>query len=336
MRLYKLIYELATLFFISLIKVLLQSFLIILLNCLAACLAPILAVAVFHSGKLSFFQFLNFKVTKTKGKLTIRKEKFCFVPVLWIAYTQEYLVNRRLRILTQTLNVFLSLTGYIVFCLLVYHVADRDFFESNLMCAIIFTAYSLYAFFHFIFSETGNSPKMELFKKNRHLQALITGGTPPSRLGDELSEEIELSSKPSLNEYDYILYQYFYSLEKGDTERVRQRIRKIENALPPKAKRSFGCIYNELIFYYSWLEKDPEQAEHYKRNSPFLLENDIDLNGRRVYAYYLYGRGADTNKIRCVIEEGLSVADEFPLPGNIPLETNLLLRLRDRLDGQGY
>lgn len=88
---------------------------------------------------------------------------------------------------------------------------------------------------------------------------------------------------------------------------------------------------NELIFYYSYLEKDLNKAERYKNQAPSMIENDMDLNGRRVYAYYLYGKEADTDKILEVIAEGLAVAQEYPMPGNIPMETKLQQYLRDLL-----
>ena len=50
-----------------------------------------------------------------------------------------------------------------------------------------------------------------------------------------------------------------------------------------------------------------------------------------MYAYYLYGKEADTDKILEVIAEGLAVAQEYPMPGNIPMETKLLQYLRDLL-----
>lgn len=235
--------------------------------------------------------------------------------------------------MTQTLSIFLSTISYILLSLLMYHVTDRDFFQSYMCYTLAFAAYSLYKSCYLIISEMRNSPRLALLRKINYLLALSMKGTPLSQLGDQLSEEIDFSPKPTFNEYQYIMYQYFYALEKGDTERIRQLIYKMEKALPPKAVRPLGGVYNELIFYYSWLEKDPEKAERYKKKAPFSLENDMDLNGRRIYAYYLYGRGADPYKIRNVIEEGLSVADEFPMTGNISMETNLLLHLRDRLNG---
>lgn len=233
MTLYKLTYELTTLFIVTFIKTLPLCYLFTLWNSVIASVAHTLATTAFHSAKLTSFQFLNFKISRIKGKLTSHKNKFCFFPMLWISYTPEYLTHRRLRIMTQTLSISFSMMSYTLFCLLVYHVADRDFFRLYMWCTIFFAAYSLYKFFYLTISEIRNSPQMELLRKINYLLSLSMKGTPLSQLGDQLSEEINFSSKPTFNEYQYILYQYFYSPEKGDTERIRQLIYKMEKALPP-------------------------------------------------------------------------------------------------------
>ena len=96
----------------------------------------------------------------------------------------------------------------------------------------------------------------------------------------------------------------------GDEERVSQLIHKMEEALPQNVPDFLGGIYGELIFYYSYLEKDLSKVERYKNQAPSMIENNMDLNGRRVYAYYLYGKEAVTDKILEVIVEGLAVAQE--------------------------
>ena len=156
-------------------------------------------------------------------------------------------------------------------------------------------------------------------------------GTHPAQLGDWLAEEVELSGAGLAEKNRYIQFQYFSALEKGDEERVSQLIHKMEEALPQNVPAFLGGICGELIFYYSYLEKDLSKAERYKNQAPSMIENDMDLNGRRVYAYYLYGKEADTDKILEVIAEGLAVAQEYPMPGNIPMETKLLQYLRDLL-----
>lgn len=69
-----------------------------------------------------------------------------------------------------------------------------------------------------------------------------------------------------------------------------------------------------LSGYNSYLEKDLSKVERYKNQAPSMIENNMDLNGRRVYAYYLYGKEADTDKILEVIVEGLAVAQEYQCP----------------------
>lgn len=297
-----------------------------------ASLVHMLAAKIFHSAKLISVQYLIFRIRRVKGALILVRDKFCFLPIFWMSYSPEYLTQKRLRIKTWTLCVFFRLFSYTLLCWLMYRAADADLFWWYRLCTIFYVSYSLYEFYFIILCETRNLPPMELLRKMNRLQALLMQGTPLSRLGDQLSEEIEFSSKPTSIQYQYTLCQYFYALDKGDKERVRELVYKMERVLPPNPAKSLGSVYNELIFYYSWLEKDPERAEHYKRKAPLRLESDMDLNGRRVYAYYLYGRGADTDKIRNVIDEGLSVADEYLVSGNKSTETNLLLHLREHLE----
>lgn len=282
-----------------------------------------------HSINFSSFRFLNFNIKKRQGKLTLNKDKICIIPHFLIEYTPEAIKNNRRKTVTEALGIF---SGYIccsLFCLLMHHVADTLFFEMYTLTTSICFASNLFIFLKENIFDMGNSPKAVMKRKNKSILAFLKEGTPPSQLEDWLSEEIDFSYEPTFEQYMYIQFQYFCALEKSDKERICQLIYKIEKALPKKMPKSLGFVYNELIFYYSYLEKDLERAENYKKQAPHMIENDTDLNGRRVYAYYLYGKGANAYKILNVIEEGLSVAEEFPLRGNISMETNLLLRLKE-------
>lgn len=324
--------KLTTIFIITFLKNLSLCYLFLVLNSTIASALHMLSAKIFHSAKLISIQFLNFRIRRVKGALTLSRDKFCFFPIFWMSYLPEYVTQRRLRIKTWTLCVSFRLISYALLCLLMYHVADTDLFRWYRLCTIFYVSYSLYEYFCIMFCEMRKLPETDLLGKINQLQALSMKGTPLSRLGDQLSEEIEFSSKPTFVQYQYTLYQYLYALDKGDMERVRHLIYKMEKVLPQNPGKSLGSVYNEIIFYYSWLEKDPERAERYKKKAPLRIESDMDLNGRRVYAYYLYGRGADIDKIRNVIDEGLSVADEYLVSGNKSTETNLLLHLREHLE----
>lgn len=291
-------------------------------------LTAILSGKIFHSTKICSFRFLNFKIEKRHGKLTCNKDRFCFLPVFLISYTPKAMTDKKCMTMTQVLGNFSGCICCGLLCLLMYHVADTKFFQLYTFATILCIVSFLYRLFKSIFSNMRNPSAAMLKRKTAQILALWMGGTPPSQLEEWLSEEIDFSYDPSTEQYTYTLLQYFCALEKADRERIRQLIYKMEKALPEKKINFSTCIFGELIFYYSYLEKDPERVERYKKRLPFMIENDMDLNGRRVYAYYLYGKGADTSEILNVIEDGLSVAKDFTSPGNIPMEIDLLLHLK--------
>lgn len=287
---------------------------------------------IFSVMKFNSFRFLNFKIGESQGKFTLKKDRLCFLPQIKILYTPESMADKRRRTVAMSVGSLCGFICYGLFCLLVYRLtAGTEFFRMFMLGAIIVFAFGLYQFLIVIFSGMGNSIQAVMHRKNEQILAFIMDGAHPAQLGDWLSEEVELSGAGLAEKYRYIQFQYFCALEKGDEERVSQLIYKMEKALPQNVPDSLGGVCSELIFYYSYLEKDPGKAERYKNQAPSMIENDMDLNGRRVYAYYLYGKEADTDKILEVIKEGLAVAQEFPMPGNIPMETKLLQYLRDLL-----
>lgn len=287
---------------------------------------------IFRGMKFHSFRFLNFKIGKSQGELMLSKDRLCFLPQFKILYTPESMADKKRRTAALSVGTLSGFICYGLFCLLVYRLAaDTEFFRMFMLGAIIVFAFGLYQFFIVIFSGIGNSNQAVMQRKNEQILALIMKGTHPAQLGDWLSEEVELYGTGLAEKYRYIQFQYFCALERGDEEQVRQLIYKMEEALPKNVPTFLDGVCSELIFYYSYLEKDPGKAERYKNQAPSMIENDMDLNGRRVYAYYLYGKEADTDKILKVIGEGLAVAQEFPMPGNIPMETKLLHHLRDLL-----
>lgn len=281
----------------------------------------------FHS-----IRFLNFKIGESQGRLTLSKDRVCFLPQFKILHTPESMADKRRRTVALSAGAFSGFTVYGMFCLLVYRLAaGTEFFRMFILGAIIVFAFGLYQFLIMIFSGLGNSTQAVMQRKNEQILSFMMEGTHPAQLGDWLAEEVELSGAGLAEKNKYIQFQYFSALEMGDEERVSQLIHKMEEALPQNVPDFLGGICGELIFYYSYLEKDLSKAERYKNQAPSMIENDMDLNGRRVYAYYLYGKEADTDKILEVIAEGLAVAQEYQMPGNIPMETKLLQYLRDLL-----
>lgn len=57
------------------------------------------------------------------------------------------------------------------------------------------------------------------------------------------------------------------------------------------------AIYYELIFYYSFIEKDKFKAYKYYKEVEKELEQDLDVNSLRIRAYYEYYIQIDEKKL---------------------------------------
>ncbi len=91
-------------------------------------------------------------------------------------------------------------------------------------------------------------------------------------------------------------------------------------------------IYNELIFYYTFVDLHLDKAQHYYELTKKILFKDMDLNGRRVLAAYLYYVVNDSQAARAACDDGLRVADKFPIPAQAQMEIHLIKDLQERIN----
>ena len=91
-----------------------------------------------------------------------------------------------------------------------------------------------------------------------------------------------------------------------------------------------GFVY-EMIYFYSIVQPNLQKAEYYHSRIEEHLGNDMDCNGCRVLAAYLYGTKKGREGALKEIQRGLMVADKFRPQGQAKMEKKLLLKLRDRI-----
>ncbi len=72
----------------------------------------------FHS-----FRFLNFKIGESQGRLTLSKDRVCFLPQFKILHTPESMADKRRRTVTLSAGALSGFTVYGLFCLLVYRLS---------------------------------------------------------------------------------------------------------------------------------------------------------------------------------------------------------------------
>lgn len=293
-------------------------------------------------------RFLDFKLIYKNRKIILSQDEFCWIPRIELLSdskkTEEKKEEQKEKLVKGVL-VFLSAA----LCLAAAAwLADRILSEGRYLGMALFSLcmipiIAVFGYLLQLISYMGNSPMARLRRKNKRIiTAILKRGIRPSAFEDELMEDWELNagSDNALHMYTYL--QYFCALDLGDVERVYHLAHRLGAALPqPKGMilSYFNGICGELVFYYSYVERNPELANYFKSRfvPPYTIEDDMDLNGRRIYAYYLYGNGGEAEEILRVIEEGLAVAGSFSTPGNIPMEVGLLEYLKELVlsDGEG-
>ena len=130
------------------------------------------------------------------------------------------------------------------------------------------------------------------------------------------------------------LLNYYHLLDKGDVYELSKYIDVFKQIVGDEKNvgvHNIGFVY-EIIYYYSIINPNSEQREYYYNLLEATLKNDMDINGRRVYAGYLIGNEYPDELTSAIISQGLS--DECRNNESIPvdMEVDLLQSLQNRLN----
>lgn len=120
------------------------------------------------------------------------------------------------------------------------------------------------------------------------------------------------------------LTMYHKGLDMNDFSLMNSRMSLVENNIQDLEKIQKDSFVYELIFYYSYIIGDKLKAAKLFSEVENSLEKDMDINGRRVLAYYYYSAHLDFEKAKYYAEQGLEVADKYPVKGNAIMEEKLL------------
>lgn len=178
-----------------------------------------------------------------------------------------------------------------------------------------------------IFGILTNSPLAVDLAQQTNLLAALASGKRPSEL------MIEPLDEKRLNTIDSALYvHYFKALDSDDFQSLARYISIFENNLDNSLSFTAVSMNYELIYYYSAIDYNKEQAEkHYTRINTHLVA-DQDINGRRVLAAYEFYINENPKIARQYCLEGLASFNNFPLKGLAEMEKALLTKLLSETD----
>lgn len=151
----------------------------------------------------------------------------------------------------------------------------------------------------------------------------LAGGIRPSKL---IIEDSQLAGEhdPSL-----VLLQYFQAMDQDESARAIDLAKRLIKLLDKVPSVTLPGFYYELITA-GILFNQPTWIETYYPLAEKTLKSDRDLNGERVKAYYSWYTGNETQALQH-IEQAKSVANKFPIRGQIKMELMLIDKLAEKL-----
>ncbi len=152
------------------------------------------------------------------------------------------------------------------------------------------------------------------------------------RPGQIALTDVDMNSKDFI-ERRCILYNYYTLLDSKKYDELPLYIERFEHYIGTQfniASQNVPYAY-EIVYYYSIINYNLERAEHYVALLGELLKNDMDLNGRRVYAGYLLGTNKPKESVMRVLEQ--CKADEHRFNSQVisGMEYELISQLKEKL-----
>ncbi len=289
-----------------------------------------LFVGKFSKMELYRFEGLGVRFENENGKRKITTCKTVFPSCQM--YTEEKKSNKQ-DVLYGVVSLGIAIGISVVVSLATAYVGKENLYAkifsvAMFVCCVLGTISSIIT----IFRMHGKSENARCFRGVREITEQIKQGIRPRDIKLSSDEEIVLGQKVTYISRTYVLLRYYMALDQKDWGQYCKHATNLENSLSVISKTPMtGGIYNELVFFYSFVQKDERKAEYYRRESSEPIEKDKDVNGRRIYAYYLYYVKGDVEQALSVIHEGEQVADNFIMKGNIPMEKELLAQLKQEI-----
>lgn len=165
----------------------------------------------------------------------------------------------------------------------------------------------------------------------------LRAGERFSVLGLRPIEELPYQNPTQIEKMLYYSYYLSAMLEQGEIGALQKPTREMTSYF---RERDYilqnTWHYYWLIFYYSRYELNPMLATHFLNKVRNTIENDKDVNAKRVLAYYAFGIEQNFSKSRMLADEAYAVLEKFPTEGERELERKLLAELDSFLRMKGF
>lgn len=300
-------------------------------------------ITIFIVGEILGYRFAylylwGIKIYRENGKIKLQSAKFLRNPSLLMSPP----VNRSdtKKVIYESSPVFFGMLVVILAFLGAIHIRSHN---GRFFILIILFSLSISLIWHavstlkIIKNIYGNGPEAVFWRENERVTDLINAGVQPKDIEFYCPEDGEsFGSEKTVNNVMHRFYdmiRYYKALELGRFDEASYYVKKMEGILTMQWIPSHTLFYYEIIYFYAAVMKDLLKTESYFLKIDSILEKDMDINGRRVYAAYLFYTGKDRNKAMQVAEEGLKAMEQFPQKGLAYMEKDFILKMICEMKG---
>lgn len=292
----------------------------------------ILIVGKMFGGELREFRLFGFSIVKNRGKFTIQKKPFMPIPICEMMGRVYESRSRWLAYQGVVMGIMVIIGIVTMFFVFSYEYSGGyvgEYVKWSMMFICIFIVVHILLFVSYVRPLSSDKVQQQAFMV-KEIVRQVNGGIRPKNIKTSLDEKVPIDSPAHLSFMSYILIRYYRAIENHDIEEIKKAASIMVSGLGQgAAAQSYAMFYAELLFFYSSFNLDEETARLYFKACPERPENDMDMNGRRIYAYYLYNIEGNAERALQVIQEGLDVAEDFPMKGLVPMEKELLFLLKN-------
>lgn len=155
--------------------------------------------------------------------------------------------------------------------------------------------------------------------------AQLSAGTRPRDM--EISSEVNMDSQEI---YDLMtkLHLYFKALDNKDFDNALNCINFLEDNLEAFPYVALPGLYYELCFM-GCITGDKNRTKIYYNKAGKVLQNDKDINGMRVKAYYEYYINNNEASALKFCDSAIEVESKFPIKGQSLMERDLVEALKE-------
>lgn len=197
--------------------------------------------------------------------------------------------------------LFLGITNFLPF------VSQNYFTDGKIIWGILF-------------KETFTKKMTEL----KEMTAQMSAGVRPRNL--QIAYALDRDNLQALD-MGAVLFSYFKALDSSNLEEMNSYAALLEKNIGIFPHHALPSLYYELC-YMACISDDQSKAKTYYEKAGKILQNDKDVNGLRVKAYYEYYINNDINAARVFCDSAMAVADKFPIKGQGLMEQDLVKALQ--------